>query len=75
LVILLHGHCKQQFIVFQLADQALIGFDAAREKGALFKDGGGLFGGVPEIFPGNGGFQLVQPDLLGGYVKGSLRAG
>jgi hypothetical protein len=75
LVIFFHGHGQQQIIVLQLAGQVLIGFDATGQKGALFKDGGGLFGRVPEIFPGDDGFQLAQTDLLGGYVKDSLRVG
>ena len=75
LVVFLQGHGQQQFVVFQLLQQTLIGIDAAGQEGAFLEYGRGIFRVIPEIFAGDDGFQLTEPDLFGGQVKDSLRAG
>jgi len=62
-------------VVFQFVYKGLVGFNTTGQKCAFLENGGGIFGVVPEALAGNDGFQLVEPDLFGSQVKGSLRAG
>ena len=71
----INSHGGKQFIVIQISEQRLVGFQTIGQESALFEQGGGRFGVVPEAFLGNDAFQFLETVCFAFYVKDSLRGG